>query len=119
MFTTRTLIAVLLAGIVGTIVNSLAAAAVVGAPLAALLTRWGGYVVAILVAALLPVIYARMAGAAAHAVAVAALTIIPSLLAKFVFGIGAPWGIVLILNAVYAVAAILTYLAFLRSGARV
>jgi hypothetical protein len=54
------------------------------------------------VAALLPLIYARLSGAAAAVTAVLALTVIPSLLAKLAFGIGAPWGFVLAVNAVYA-----------------
>ena len=38
-------------------------------------------------------------------VALVSLTVIPSLLAKTVFGAGAPWLIVLAVNLVYAVAA--------------
>jgi hypothetical protein len=43
-----------------------------------------------------------------------ALTVIPSLLAKLVFGVGAPWLFVLGVNAVYALAAWATYLAIAR-----
>jgi hypothetical protein len=69
------------------------------------------------VAALLPVIYARMSGATAAIIAIVALTVIPSVLAKLVFGIGAPWLFVLGVNAVYAVAACAVYLGIARTGA--
>jgi hypothetical protein len=50
-------------------------------------------------------------------VALAALTVIPSILAKLVFGVGAPWLFVLGVNAIYAVAAWATYLAIARPRA--
>lgn len=117
MFTPRTLMAVILAGIAGTIANSLVVAGLVGAPLWGLILSFGRNAVAILVALLLPVIYARMHGIAAHAVAVVALAVIPSILAKTVFGVAAPWGLALAVNAVYAVSAVVVYLALTRSRA--
>lgn len=65
---------------------------------------------------MLPVIYAMTSGAVAAVVAVVALAVIPSLLAKLVFGIGAPWPFVLGVNAVYAVAAWAVYWAIERRG---
>jgi hypothetical protein len=65
---------------------------------------------------LLPVIYSMTSGAVAAIIAVAALTVIPSLLAKLVSGIGAPWPFVLGVNAVYAVAAWVVYWAIARMG---
>jgi hypothetical protein len=52
-----------------------------------------------------------MTGPGAVTLALLALTIIPSALAKLVFGVGAPWGIVLAFNGVYAVTAWAVYLA--------
>jgi hypothetical protein len=113
----RTLIAVVLAGVVGTAANSAVVSALIeAARFVTLATSPGRLTVAILVAALLPLIAARMAGASGALAAIAALTVIPSLLAKFVFGVGAPWGFVLAVNAVYAVAAWLTYRAVMRAG---
>lgn len=113
----RIILAVVLAGIVGTIANSIIVAALAPVPLTALILSPGRNAVAILVAILLPVIYAGLAGAGAAVLALAALTVIPSLLAKFVFGVGAPWLFVLGVNAVYAIAAWATYLALARPGA--
>jgi hypothetical protein len=45
-----------------------------------------------------------------------ALTVIPSILAKLVFGADAPWLFVLGVNAVYAIAAWVVYLAIMRAG---
>ena len=101
--------AVVAAGIVGTLVNTIAVILVVGAPFA-LFFALGRYVVAIIVAGALPFVYRSMSGLQAHLVAGAILTIVPSVLAKLVFGVGAPWALVMILNAVYAAAAITTYL---------
>lgn len=114
--TVRTVLAVILAGVAGTAANSVVVSALVeAARFTALATSPGRLAVAILVAALLPLIAARMTGAAGAVTAIVALTVIPSLLAKFVFGIGAPWGFVLAVNAVYAVAAWLTYRAAVRA----
>lgn len=110
----KLVVAVVIAGIVGTLANSVAVAAALGAAFVPLALSPARNAVAILVAALLPVIYRSLTGPAAHAVAVLALAIIPSVLAKLVFGAGAPWLTVLLLNTVYAVAAILTYRLIMR-----
>jgi hypothetical protein len=74
----------------------------------------GRNAVAIAVAALLPLIYAATSGVAAALIAIVALTVIPSILAVFVFGVGAPWSFVLAVNAVYAIAAWAVYCAIER-----
>jgi hypothetical protein len=56
-------------------------------------------------------IYAATSGVAAALIAIVALTVIPSILAVFVFGVGAPWSFVLAVNAVYAIAAWAVYCA--------
>jgi len=114
--TQRTVVAVVLAGIAGTLINTLAIAAVLGADKLALALAPGRYGVAIAVAALIPAALALIERRAALVVAGLLLTVIPSLLAKLVFGSGAPWGLVFALNAVYAVAAIVVYLAAAGGG---
>ena len=112
----RPILAVVVAGFVGTVANSVIVAALTPSEFIPLAVSPGRNAVAIAVAALLPVIYARTSSVAAAIISVAALTVIPSVLAKLVFGIGAPWHFVLGVNAVYAVAAWAVYLAIARTG---
>lgn len=117
MSVARTILAVVVAGVAGTLANSIIVAALTPNEFIPLAVSPGRNAVAIVVAALLPVIYARMSGATAAIIAIVALTVIPSVLAKLVFGIGAPWLFVLGVNAVYAVAAWAVYLGIARTGA--
>ncbi|MEM7023642.1 MAG: hypothetical protein AAF637_13780 [Pseudomonadota bacterium] len=110
----RIALAIILAGIVGTIANSIVVAALTDLPFATLALSPGRNAVAIAVAILLPLIYVGLSGARAAVLAIVALAVIPSVLAKLVFGVGAPWLFVLGVNAVYAVAAWATYLALGR-----
>jgi hypothetical protein len=112
----RLILAVIVAGVVGTLANSVIVAALTPNEFIPLAVSPGRNAVAIAVAALLPVIYAMTSGGVAAVIALAALTVIPSLLAKLVFGIAAPWPFVLGVNAVYAVAAWAVYLAIARTG---
>jgi hypothetical protein len=98
-----TILAVIAAGMAGTLANSAVVAALTPNPFGALATRHGRLGVAVAVAVLLPAIYALTSGAGAAVAAIVALTVIPSMLARFVFGIGAPRGFVLSVNAVDAV----------------
>ena len=109
-------VGVVVGGIAGTIANSIVVAALTPNGFLPLALSPGRNAVAIAVAVLLPVIYAGMSGVGAAITAIAALTVIPSILAKFVFGIGAPWPFVLGVNAVYAIAAWAVYLAIARMG---
>ncbi|WP_340109750.1 hypothetical protein [Pikeienuella sp. HZG-20] len=118
MFTTRIIVAIVVAGVAGAIANSIAIMLAFGAPLAPLILSFGREAVAIIVAALLAPIFVRMSGAQAWAAALAALTVIPSILAKTVFGATAPWLWVLGLNFVYALAATVVYVAATRGAAR-
>ncbi|MGI9464651.1 MAG: hypothetical protein ACR2OM_11960, partial [Aestuariivirgaceae bacterium] len=59
--------------------------------------------------AVLPFVKKRASGMIAHAVGLVLLALLLSLLAKLVFGAPAPWLTVLLLNAVFAVAAWFTY----------
>lgn len=118
MFTTRAILAIVAAGVAGAIANSIAITLAFGAPLVPLIFSFGREAVAILVAALLAPIFARMSGAQAWAAALAALSVIPSILAKTVFGAAPPWLWVLGLNFVYALAATVVYVAAMRGAAR-
>lgn len=115
--TIRIVLAVVAAGVAGTVANSIIVSLLVDAanflPLA---TSPGRLTVAILVAALLPVIGARLSGPSEAAASIIALTVIPSVLAKLVFGVGAGWLFVLFVNAVYAVAAWAVYHAIAGRG---
>jgi hypothetical protein len=112
----RLILAVIVAGVVGTVVNSAVAALLTGHAFLPLAVSPGRNAVAIAVAVLLPLIYAGTSGIPAAILAVVALTVIPSILAKLVFGIAAPWPFVLGVNAVYAVAAWAVYLAIAQTG---
>ncbi|HEX6142801.1 MAG TPA: hypothetical protein VFZ01_08795 [Geminicoccaceae bacterium] len=116
MSAARVILAVVVAGIAGTLANSVVVAALTPNEFVPLALSPGRNAVAILVAGLLPLIYARSAGATAAVIAIVALDVIPSVLAKTVFGVGAPWPFVLAVNAVYAVAAWAVYLAIAGRG---
>ncbi len=108
--TIRIVLAVVAVGVVGTIANSIIVALLVeAANFVPLATSPGRLTVAIVVAALLPIIAMRLTGGAEAAASIIALTLIPSILAKLVFGLGAGWLFVLFVNAVYAVAAWAVY----------
>lgn len=106
----RIVLAVVAGGVAGTIANSIIVTLLVdAADFVPLATSPGRLAVAILVAALLPIIAARLTGGAEAAASIIALTVIPSILAKLVFGLGASWLFVLVVNAVYAVVAWAVY----------
>ena len=103
------ILAVIVAGVAGTLANALAVAAFVNPELIRLALVPGRYGVAVAVALAIPLCLWLVRGRAAPWAALALLTVIPSLLAKFVFGAGAPWHLVLALNAVYGFAALVAY----------
>jgi hypothetical protein len=113
----RRVVAVIVAGVVGTLANAIVVAALTPNRFIPLALSPGRNAVAIAVALLLPAIYAMTSGTAAAISALSALTVIPSLLAKLVFGAAAPWPFVLGVNAVYALAAWAVYCAIARIGA--
>ena len=111
----RLVAAVLAAGIAGTLANAAVAAIAVDGDLIRLALVPGRYVVAILVAATLPLVFRIPGRWNAMVAALGLLTVVPSLLAKLAFGAGASWPMVLGLNAVFALAALSTYcLAIMR-----
>lgn len=101
--------AVVLAGIGGTIANSIAVWQVIGAAPLPLALSPGRNGVAIACAISLPFILPRVAGIWGWLFAFVVLTVLPSLLARYVFGIGASWQDLLMLNAVYAAVACVIY----------
>ena len=111
MFTARNIAAAALAGVVGCIANSIAITAIAGAPLLPLIFSLGREFFSVLFALALIPIFARLDGAAAWAVAFVVLNALASLSAKLVFGAQAPWGMVLLFNGVYALAATAVYAA--------
>lgn len=113
----RLVLAVIVAGLVGTLANSVIVAALTPNPFVPLAISPGRNAVAIAVAVLLPLIYAWMSGIPAAIIALVLLTVVPSVLAKLVFAIDATWLFVLGVNAVYAVAAWVVYLAIARAPA--
>ncbi len=106
---TRGLIAIIVAGIVGTIANTAALVAVLGSERLNLALVPGRYVVAIALCGALPPMDRWLRGVWFWAAALAWLTVAPSLLAKLAFGAQAGWGAVLAFNLVYALAALATY----------
>jgi len=111
----RHIAAIVAAGIAGTLANAAAAALLIDGTLIRLALVPGRYAIAILVASVLPFILARTGVRPAAAIGFVILAVAPSLLAKLVFGAGAPWPTVLGLNAVYAIAAVAVYLSLART----
>ena len=102
-------IAVIIAGISGTIANAIAASFAIAPDKINFLYVPNRYLIAIAIAALLPIFYLFSGGLAYWTLSLIALTVIPSLIAKLVLGAAAPWGLVLALNAIYAITAIAIY----------
>ena len=105
----RTGLAVVLAGVAGCLANAVFAGLFVNAALWQLALAPGRYGFAVLFAALLPPLYRLLPGARGAALALALLTLLPSLLAKLAFGALTAWAVVLALNFVYALTALLAY----------
>ena len=96
------IVAVVLAGVAGTVVNAIAAAIVISPAAIRLGLVPGRYVVAVLVAGTLPFIFSMAPQPISSVLGLIVLTVVPSILAKLVFSAPAPWSIVLMLNCVYA-----------------
>lgn len=105
----RTALAVLTAGVAGTLANAAAAALIVSPALWILVRAPGRYAVATALALALPVIYRLRPGAWGALAALVFLTVAPTLLNKLAFGSLAAWHVVLALNFVYALTALVTY----------
>jgi len=105
----KMIIAVIIAGVAGTIANAVAASIIIAPEKINFLYVPNRYLIAIAIAALLPFLYTYIGGAVGWALSLIALILVPSLIAKLVLGAGAPWGLVLGLNGIYAITAIAIY----------
>ncbi len=106
----RYVLAVIAAGLAGLVVNSIAVAAMFdGQSFFGLVAAPGRIVVALAAAAMLPPIHRRLPFVIEDVVAIAALTVVPTVLAKWVFDVGLEWSEALAFNAVYAAGALLAY----------
>jgi hypothetical protein len=103
------LIAVVLAGVAGTVVNAIAAAIVISPAAINLALVPGRYVIAILVAGTLPFIFWMTRQPISSVLGLVVLIVVPSILSKTVFSAPRPWSIVLLLNVVYALVALAVY----------
>ena len=110
-------VAVIIGGAIGTVANAVAASLIIFPDKLSLALVPGRYAVAIAVTASIPLIFRFTSGLRAGVLALAVLTVAPSLLAKLVFGTSATWGLVLALNAVFAIAAFAGYQLWLRAKA--
>jgi hypothetical protein len=95
--------------VTATIVNAMAAAIIIAPSRIRLALVPGRYAVAIAVAALLPFVFRSQRLSIGIVLGLSTLTIIPSLFAKLVFNVPTPWLIVTLLNAVYALTALIVY----------
>lgn len=105
----RTALAVIAAGVAGTLANAAAAVVFVNPALWILALAPGRYAIATLLALAIPAIYRLRPGAWGAGLALVFLTLAPSLLNKLVFGGPAAWHVVLALNFVYALVALIAY----------
>lgn len=109
MFSTRVLTAVVVAAIAGTLFNAVAVAIAVSPDRLALALVPGRYIVAIVLCLALPLLSREFDRLWFFVIGIFWLTVAASVVAKLVFGVGAPWSMVLGFNLVYAVAAIIVY----------
>ena len=106
----RTVLAVLLAGAAGTLANAAAAGLFLRPDLfERLAVVPNRYVIGIVFVAAVPLIYRLLRGAWGAVLALAVLTLAPSLLAKIGLGVVTAWPTVLALNFVYGLTALVVY----------
>jgi hypothetical protein len=103
-----------LAGTGGALINVAGAVLLLGTDKIMLALMPGRYAVAIALAAVLPVLFHHLKGAAFWLAGLVLLTLGASLLAKLVFGAEAPWHLVLTLNAIYAAGTVFLFLGLTR-----
>lgn len=108
-FNTRAVIALILAGVAGTVLNAAAVALVVSPDLWTLALVPGRYLVAVALCLVLPVLARYVDRIWFVVIGIVWLAVAPTILAKLVFGVDAPWPTVLGFNVVYAIAAMVVY----------
>jgi len=112
----RTALAVVAAGVAGTLANALAAVLFLHPALWTLALAPGRYAVAILLVLAVPLLDRLLPRVWSTILALVFLTVAPSLLAKLALDALAAWPVVLALNFVYAVAALAVYRLVAGSG---
>jgi hypothetical protein len=105
----RSVVAVVLGGVAGTVANAAVAGLLINPALWKLATVPSRYALGIAFVALVPALYRLLSGAAGAAVALAFLTLAPSLLAKLALEALTAWPVLLGLNLVYALTALVVY----------
>ena len=110
----RQALAVVAGGVGGLLLQSATITAFLGAPYVTLVTNWGRYAVAIVLVALFAALWRALPRAQAVAASIVAGAVVPSLLSRFVFGSGAPWHLLLLFGAVFAVFALACWRLALR-----
>ena len=107
----RTLFAIILAGVIGSIATYVSVNLLTGAPLGDLVTQWGGYIVAVLVCATFPFIYAALNPAPAGVVCLLVATIVPTVLTVTVFAGANPPDLLVALgfNVIFGIVALIVY----------
>ncbi|MCB5198671.1 hypothetical protein LGQ03_05415 [Loktanella sp. TSTF-M6] len=115
MSLTRSFVVAIIAGIIGTIVNAIAVNIISGADVMPLIISFGRNAVAVVVALLLIPLFHRIGGTVAFVAGLVLLTVLPSVLAVYVFAAQAPWSIILGVNLVYALTATIIFAACYRS----
>jgi len=105
----RTLLSVVLAGAAGVLANAAAAALFVNPALWQLAGTPNRYLIGIVLAVLVPLVYRVRPGAWGAALALLLLTLLPSLAAKLALGAVIAWPTLLALNFIYALAALVVY----------
>ncbi|MEQ9607879.1 MAG: hypothetical protein RLN99_09460 [Kiloniellaceae bacterium] len=105
----RTVLAVVLAGVAGVLATAAAAALVVTPMLWQLAAAPSRYLIGIVLAVLVPLIYRLKPNAWGAALALLLLTLLPSLAAKLALGALIAWPTLLALNFTYALAVLVVY----------
>jgi hypothetical protein len=105
----RTILAVVLAGVAGVLVNAATAALFVNPALWQLATVPNRYLIGIALAVLVPLVYRMRPGAWGAALALLLLTLLPSFAAKLALGAVIAWPTLLALNFIYALAALVVF----------
>ncbi len=105
----RPILAVVLAGVVGVLANAAAAALFVNPTLWQLAAVPNRYLIGIVFAVIIPLLYRVRPGAWGAALTLLLLTLLPSLAAKLALGAVIAWPVLLALNVVYALAALVAY----------
>lgn len=105
----REILAALVAALAGTWVSAILAALVLPVSALSLMTRVDLYIVAVVATLTLIWLFRKLGPIGGWAAGLVVLTLLPSLLTKLIFGAASGWLLVLVLNAIFAVTALVVY----------